>query len=466
LVSALAAIAGIGLTMLALPSCVISPARSNPPPREIVQANPSWGRSSSGDIVSLSEAKGQILAEVALGSADGVERGTLLRVFDVADLHRLKGMLQVTKIIDERHCAARQIGLYDRLSPLRVNDRTRPTEPTAPATGSAPVASTPAPAITPPPTTAPTPAPSPTPVVSPAPTVVPPPAVATAIRPAPPPAATPAPQPSTHPANPAAPALDDAVVEQFRVQMRAIEAFHDRQLNQLKQERDDALAALRSSTATGAEAGSQLAVNELKRQQEALTARIAALVKDLAEKDLRHAQELGAETERRQALQQRLAELERPRGRTPTPAEGGRNESPLERLARITDELVAERERGVRLEADLTTAQAALTAAREVNTALEQQLRNLAGTDQGTSKLTEELAATRQRLTEAEQQRTALELSRLEAERSLYDLAARVLRLAGSSPETVALQARLRDVLGPQAGDEQSPAKPAPRKAP
>lgn len=436
LVPSLAAGAGLGLALLALTGCGEPPVRADQTPRETVRAPAPAGRA-AGDIVSLSEAEGQILAEVAFGSADGVEPGSLLRVFDAADSTRLKGMLQITRIIDERRCVARQVGLYDRRSPLRVNDRTRFTG--VPTIVSAPTAA-------PPPAAAPAPAP----VVALAPTAAPVPVT----KPEPAPAASPVPPPP--------PALDEAVVEQFRVQMRAIEDFHDRQLRQLKTERDDALAALRSQGATGADAGAQLALTELKRQKEELAARVDALVKDLAEKDRQHAQELGAESARRQALQQRLAELERPAA----PAPGGRNESTLERLTRLTDELTAERGRCARLETDLTAARTALAEARQANTTLERQLAELA--NQGPRQLTQELATTRQRLAEAEQQRATLELSRLEAERNLYDLAARVLRLAGSSPETVDLQARLRDVLVPQTSDERPPAKPksAPRSAP
>jgi hypothetical protein len=69
--------------------------------------------------------------------------------------------------------------------------------------------------------------------------------------------------------------------------------------------------------------------------------------------------------------------------------------------------------------------------------------------------LGKQLTATKEKLTATEQQRAELELARLDAERQLYDLAARVLRLAGSSPETMALQARLRTVLS-QDDDEKS----------
>ena len=198
----------------------------------------------------------------------------------------------------------------------------------------------------------------------------------------------------------------------------------------------------------------------LTRSEEQHT-RIAALVSQLADKDHHHAASLRAEVETREQLATRLSELEARLAGKPTStltvlsAEPGRGESILARLTRLTDELATEQAKAKDLATALATTNGSLTLANEANAALSKQLESLAASDTKASDLAKRLATTSEKLATAEQQRAELELARLEAERQLFDLAARVLRLAGSSPETVALQARLRDVLRQDSGSEQ-----------
>jgi hypothetical protein len=69
------------------------------------------------------------------------------------------------------------------------------------------------------------------------------------------------------------------------------------------------------------------------------------------------------------------------------------------------------------------------------------------------------LAAARRELAATKERHAAAELARLEAERALFDLSARVLRLPRSGAELAALHERLRATLGTidAAGDAQAP---------
>lgn len=220
--------------------------------------------------------------------------------------------------------------------------------------------------------------------------------------------------------------------------------------------------ALIEERKTGAERLTQLTqerdqlrvqVDALLAQQSSHAARIEALVREQADRGRIHAMQLRAETETREVLQARLDEIEaRMAGRpasTPTvlSADPAHPETVLERLARVTRELSAERIARERLTADVTRFTATINELRSENTALTSRLEALTAADAQAAEALTQATAAKERLVAAERARNALELARLEAERRWYDLSARVLRLTDAAPATVALQARLRDSL-------------------
>ena len=456
------------LALLVLAGCQDEQARATPapgpghpgrPPAPPVRAPV---HESAADLVSVSEAEGRVLVELPIGSAQGVEVGAFYRVYDAADARRLKGMVQITEVIDAQRAVARQIALSDRASPFKPGDHAREiSDLTKLADGAA---------------------------------------IESSAR---------AEQGRLAQADGQEQQRFAALREQYQHELAVAESRHQAELQTLRDQQAAELKAaeaqhahelelkqleLRTDLATlkttlseqvaagiaadhqaserrissmsAEKAALQIQVDGLLKQQGELSVRIASLVKELAEHDRAHGEELRAEVETRELLAARIAELEaRVAGKPIAPsvvlsAEPGRNETVLERLARITKELGAERERAKRLEATLGEVQEALATAKQAGKSLEVKVNLLAPDAERAASLSADIERTRTRLQEAERQRDALELQRLEAERSLYDLAARVLRLAGTSPETVALQARLRDVLTPAAGEPPAPAAP------
>ena len=172
--------------------------------------------------------------------------------------------------------------------------------------------------------------------------------------------------------------------------------------------------------------------------------------------------QLTAEREAREQIAGRLAELEKREGgrATATAAllsrEPGRDEGVLERLDRLSAETTVARDRAVRSEAAAAEAQEALLACRrslaETEAARDAALGKVGAAADVDAKLAtaqDTLAATRNDLAAARERHAAAELARLEAERALYDLSARVLRLPRAGAELAALQERLRATLGP-----------------
>jgi hypothetical protein len=463
------------LSLLVLAGCQDEQARAAPPATGPAhQARPAPAErtpvhEAAADLVSVSEAEGRVLVELPLGSAQGIEIGTFFRIYDAADARRLKGMVQITEVIDAQRAVARQIALSDRASPFKPGDHAREiSDLTKLADGSA---------------------------------------IESSAR---------AEQGRLAQADGQEQQRFAALREQYQRQLAVAESRHVAEMQSLREQQAAQLKAsddqhahelelkqleLRTDLATlkatlseqvaagiaadhqagerrisgmsAEKAALQLQVDGLLKQQGELSLRIASLVKELAGHDRAHGEELRAEVETRELLAARIAELEaRVSGKPISPsvvlsAEPGRNETVLERLARITKELSAEREHAKRLEASLAEVQAALTTANQAGKSLEVKVNLLAPDAERAATLGADIERTRTRLQEAERQRDALELQRLEAERSLYDLAARVLRLAGTSPETVALQARLRDVLTPGTLEQPAPAPaPTPKTSP
>lgn len=201
----------------------------------------------------------------------------------------------------------------------------------------------------------------------------------------------------------------------------------------------------------------RIQVDGLLAQQDGHAARIEALVREQADRQRIHATQLRAEAETREVLQARLDEIEaRISGKpaqvpTVLTADPDHPETVLERLARVTRELQAERTAREKLAADVARFTATISDLRSENAALATRLETLTGADAKAAEVLAQATAARERLAVAERTRDTLELARLEAERRLFDLSARVLRLTETAPAIVALQARLRDSLMGQA---------------
>lgn len=414
------------------------------------EPTPTARQPASAALVSVTTVEGKVLVELPLGSAQGLEAGAFLRIYDAKDADLLKGMVQVTEVIGPARAVARQIALADRQQPLATGDRALEITDLA--------------------------------------SIVDPKAVEQAAR------AASTQQTTVDNADSARYAalraqfqreLDaqklrydselTSVRSQYEAQLKASDTAHtlDVQRRTLAARTD--LVAVKTalseqvSTALAAErrpseertAALIVERDRLRSQldtamqaQDAAAKRITDLVAQLATNDGAHGQQMRTEVEARELLAGRMKDLEdrlagRPTtGSTVLSADPGRGETVLERLTRLTSEVTAAAATNHQQQATLADTKAALDAAKRANTDLQDRLIALGNADGQARKLSEDLIATRTKLTTSEQQRSALELTRLEAERQLFDLAARVLRLAGSSPETIALQARLRDVLG------------------
>lgn len=118
------------LTLCALAGCVggqrTSTATATPPPSSKQPMPETAKPAPSGKIAALIEHEGETLAEIPLGSDDGLALGTLLRAYGpIGDQTAFKGMVQITEIIDGKRSMARSIGLTDRTTPLAIGDTVR-----------------------------------------------------------------------------------------------------------------------------------------------------------------------------------------------------------------------------------------------------------------------------------------------------------------------------------------------------
>jgi hypothetical protein len=66
-----------------------------------------------------------VLLDVPLGSRHGIEVAGLLNIYGPEGDRRLKGMAQVMKILGTDKSVARQVGLSNRLNPMRIGDRVK-----------------------------------------------------------------------------------------------------------------------------------------------------------------------------------------------------------------------------------------------------------------------------------------------------------------------------------------------------
>jgi hypothetical protein len=405
-------------------------------------------------VAAVREVDGRTMAELPAGSRHGVETGAFLRFYDAKEPGRLKGMLQVTEVAGPDRSLARIIAASEKGGGIaagdlvvEVRDLGRLTEPAA---------------------------------------------IERAAR----------------DAGAAGQAADDAerdrfaaVREQYLRELAQARARHERELADLRSGHTRTLDSLTADHAAALDrerlkartdvAALQAGLGEavtaavlaaraqetertrvLTQQRDALRTRTDALAAENAELarrlegavaeqgrlDAQAAARLRAERELREELTVRLGAIEaRSEGR-PSPAlallsqDPQRDESILERLARLDALAQAERAERERIAARLAETQAA-------GQALASQVERLNGELVAARAASEPLAALRtqvQQLTaaataadsraaQAERDRTAGEVARLEAERALYDLAARVLRLPQGAEQ---LQALVRAKLG------------------
>ncbi len=410
-------------------------------------SGPVTAPSQQAEITALTEYDGQLLVEVPIGSRDGLEVGDFLRAYGAeADRRALKGTLQVTELIGADRCIARLIALNDRTNPLRVGDRAKAIADLSvedPIASSEPAATTPT-------------------------------------------------------------AGDEArfagVREHYQRELAGAERRHQAEIAELKalnergtSEADERqaraladsdlthrteIAALKADlqlqnqyqlAAENAARDSRLdeiaaerdalraQVETLLREQERLRGEVAIARTAAGDADERRRKEMRAEVETREALQSRLAELEAKIEGKPSRTsviltnDPDRHETVLERLGRLQDELAAAAAR----QGDTDTE---LAIARERCAAVETSVAGLSSQVADVERLRADLATAQDRVARLAGESAAHELSRVEAERALYDLAARVLRLDAESPENAALQGRVRAALSVGEGLAGTPA--------
>jgi hypothetical protein len=398
-----------------------------------------------GAIATVTTAQGQILVEFTLTDGRSAEPGVPYRVL-TADRNRIKGMVQITEVTGSGRAVARVIGLTDAADPPLSGDCVQELITLADSEG---------------------------------------------------PAATPG-------VDPADEARFATLREQYRRLLAEAVARHDADLAAARTAADariaDAEADLRTSQAererlyatelaTAKAVGGEAALAAVAAERESATARARAAVEErdrlrievdrlvAAQDDLKRRLErlgserseaeragtarLTAEREAREQIAGRLAELEkREGGRASATAalltrDPGRNEGVLERLDRLSAETAVATDRATRAEAAAAEAQEALLATRRkledsetARGAAEAKLAATGAIDAKLGQSAEELAAAKREVAAARERLSAAELARLEAERALFDLSARVLRLPRSGAEQAALQERLRATLG------------------
>nr|MBA3937847.1 hypothetical protein [Planctomycetota bacterium] len=404
-------------------TAVNPPAKPDPRVAAPAEQQAPMHREAEGALVSVSETDKQVLVELPLGSADEIEPGTFLRVYDPADAHLLVGLIQITEVLGDHRAVARQMGLSDNLRHLQPKDRAHEIRDLAQLIDGK--------------------------------------AIADQAR-------------KTEADFNALDAADQqryaslrtqyqqalaAAQTRFDAQLTATaaagekrlaesDAAHRHQLElELVKARTD-LAALRTAMAeqvaagisgdrkaqeerfaalTAERANLQAQVDSLLHKEQEIDAHAAAVIKEQAERDRVNQATVSAEVEARQVLQARLDELEaRLAGHAVAPItvlanDPTRNETVLEKVNRLNRELNVERERAKRLEAALSESQAGLASAHQSVTALEQRIAELGPADARARQLDDDLGKARTALADSERQRAALELARLEAERSLYD---------------------------------------------
>ncbi len=407
-----------------------------------------------GAVAAVASAEGVITVELALGKAQGVEAGTFFRVTADDDTGRLKGVLQVTEVLGDARCVARQIGLTDRSQPLAPGDTAFEITDLADLAGKA---------------------------------------AAEVGR--------------VTGQDQARDAEDErrfaGLRESYRKELARLRAEYDtaiaaanatgdrrvqaaestgrEAMERAVKEHQVAIAAIRTATEENLranlakyEAETAARRKALADENQRLSAQIERLLaegqqgvkrletagKERAEADRLWQARIKAEVESRELLTGKLAELERRLTGAPAAStaalvnDAGRDEPVLDKLARLAGELAAAREKVQQATEATAAAKAETERANRILAENQQRAEELArrlgeidGLKAQGQQLQAKLAVAATDVATAKESRAAAELARLEAERTLYDLAARVLRLANDRADTAALQERLKQLL-------------------
>ncbi len=389
-------------------------------------------------IGSVASHEGRSVVELPVGGRQGVRIGDFFRVYAEHDDHVLKGMIQITEIIDEEQSLGRVIAQHDRNDPPVAGDEARLVRDLRSLSRGDDIEREAREAerrhdledeamqreIT-------------------------------ALR-----------NDFRHRLAEAREAFDRELAAQSRAHEQELteqRAAHQRAVSRLEAERSADLAALRVDKREQAERAihdqrrrHQDELRALRRElahatdqgaalldaQQRLEERIRSLVADAAQAARRHRQEIEAEVETRRVLERRLAALE---GRESTIATGsgqrsgevGQDETILERLQRLEQERDVAHRRHAALVAEITQRDQDLAAARQQAEDLQKRLQAIADVDGDRERLAAQLAETSQIISELRDHARALEALRLQAERNSLDLARRILQINSERPAEV-----------------------------
>ena len=452
-------LSGVVVTTLLVAACNTSrPPTAQPPTADLPPVDCA--------VAAVRDIDGKPVAELHAGTRQGLEPGTFLRFYDAQEPARLKGMLQITEVAGPERSFARIIATSEKGGRVAAGDLAVEVRDLGRLDGPA--------------------------------------AVERAARDA---------AASTGADNDAERDRFAAVREHYLRELAQARARHERELADLRTTHQHATAAQQTDHAAALErerlaartdlAALQVGMGEavtaaaiaartqeatratrLEQERDGLRARVDGLIADNAELGRRleaaiaeqgrlgeqAAARLRAERELRDELAARLTAVEtQVAGRPAMPLilltqDPQRDESILDRLARFDAQAQAERaerERTAVQLAETRSAGAALAAQVERLTTELTQAREaaapLSALRTQVAELTAAVAATDARASAAERDRSAGEIARLEAERALYDLAARVLRLGEGDAGAAQLQALVRDRLGAGVAREAQP---------
>ena len=412
-------------------------------------------------ISSLTESEGQLLVELLIGSRQGVDTNTFFRVYDPERPGVIKCMLKTREVLGPEQSLAIMIGgLFDLNNPLSVGDPVRSVDDLGLYGSGQQVERTVTREIE---------------------------RIQTEAQ--------------------AEQEQFDSLREQFQRRLRELMAEHDRDvvarqtkheqaMQEMKSrhqraleakdlERRSDLAALRTTLMQDARSQVeqkglnmqkrirelseerdtlQGQVDKLLREQQRLRDHITTLIQEQADKRQEFEDKLRAEIETRSILQARLAQIEKSlepgdaRPETILSASPDRNETILERLERITEERDQARAKVKLLSGRLDVLQTETNQLRKRLDIANTRLAVLESQDSDENSLRRQLAKSQVDLNQTKEFLDAANLTRLEAERQLYELVIRILRMSSSQPQQLDyLKASLRDLV---ASDERVEVEP------
>ena len=389
-------------------------------------------------IGSVASHEGRSVVEMPVGGRHGIRTGDFFRVYAENDDHVLKGMIQITEVVDEERSLGRLIAQHDRNDPPVAGDEARLVRDLSTLSRGDDIERE---------------------------------ARATERR-----------YDSEDEAlqreiaelrdvfrqrlAEARESFDRELAAQARAHEQELierEAAHRRASERLKAERTADLAALRADLQEQAERVThdqrrrhQDEIRTLRRElghatdqaasvideKKSLEERVRSLIKDAAQAARRHRQEIAAEVETRRVLERRIASLE---GRdtgpviTSTRRTGDleRDETILERLQRLEQERDVARRRHAALVAEIDERDQNLAAARQQIDDLKQRLQAIADVDGDRERLAEQLTEASRTMGELQDHARTLEALRLQAERNSLDLARRILQVNSERPAEI-----------------------------